>query len=78
MGGGTGGGGGALSQTFQRLTLQMLMHGAWKESTSNGPRPLPPQSSQRGAALGQNLPPGPWLSQSERPESSITVICLIS
>ena len=40
MGGGTGGGGGTgdrSPQTFKRLTLSM--GGAWKESTSNGPRP---------------------------------------
>ena len=61
MGGGTGGGGGGGGggtgppQTFQRLTLCLSilsMGGAWKESTSNGPRPGVPQSSRRGAALG--------------------------
>ena len=49
MGGGTGGGGGDRSPANFLAFNIMPMDVAWKESTSNGSRPL--QSSRRGAAL---------------------------
>ena len=60
MGGGTGdrGGGGTVPTIFLTFNIMPMGMGvAWKESTSNGPRP--PQSSRRGAALDL------WINTSE-------------
>ena len=52
MGGSTGGTGDQSPANFSVLNI-IPMGGAWKESTSNGPRP-PPQSPRRGAALARD------------------------
>ena len=59
MGGGGGRRGDRSPANFSVFNI-MTMGGAWKESTSNGPRPPPPQSPRRAAALagadGHTLP----------------------